>query len=202
MNVHYEQLQAMLRERGLTTRREVDRFGPYLVIPLEAPSELSVIDLKEGGHGEVGLCLEHTTLSQDSGAVVYEDSEYDVPALVNAISEFITRRNREHLADELRLSLDDALCNEWLAELHEGSGEAWVLVWSPVHDDEAHLRVATYPAPGQGVNTDGTVATGWRVSIHRRGQEPPHEVLYDAPGNADVRPMLVAITAWVYPTDE
>lgn len=194
MDANYEQLQAVLRERGYTTRWEVVGSSGHLVVELEAPSQLDIIDLFGLGNG---WCLQHITLSESCSTMLYQDSTYDVAAMVSAINEFVAHRNREHLADELVQALEEWLCTEgYEARTYSDGTGTWVTVWSHLHEYD-FLMVTSYPNPGQGVNTDGTMATGWSVRVQRTGEEPPYRVLYDAPGTANVRPLIDTIDNWM-----
>jgi hypothetical protein len=195
MSTRFQQMIDALAVRGLTASIDEDRFGLGLMIDLEHPSQIAIADLYEAA--EPGWAAEYYDLSGHLCDLVHADEGYDVDKAADAVLAYITRRNREAMAEEVVFAIERAISSE-RARVRETDTGTWVIVEQIPPSDGSHLMVATYPEPVSGVGTDGRFVTGWRATIHHTGQTSDAQVLYDAPANSDVRPLMAVIEAWAY----
>lgn len=206
MDPKYKGLHDSLLARGFDVAWGFARVGAgsgyFVAVELEAPSQIVIVDY-EDDPAESGWCAEHTDISGTAYTIVHVDAtRREVEAMADAVTEFVRRRNRESLAYELTWSIDSHLfpgvgyhIPQSAADTYTDSAGTWVTVRPGGPGDEAHLMVASYPEPDRGVHTDGQLITGWTVSVQRPDAGPA--VLYDAPGDADTRPLMAAIKEWV-----
>lgn len=201
--MHSEALQDLndtLRARGLSTRWDRDTLGRFLVVELEAPSRIAIVDFTD--EEASGWAARHITLDNSADVVIREDPARDVPAMAAAVEAFVANRNRNQLADELAraIEIQARVCQPYAGAwslLKSGEPGTWVMVAADWPGDDHHLVVASYPQLDQGVTTDGAPVTGWHVTVQGGARRAPYRVIYDAPENPDTRPMVSAVQDWL-----